>query len=432
MVSLGFTSSSLARYSYSSYPLSGKRNLAVEINRIIQNSPRATIGIAVKSMKYGDTLYSYNEQHLFVPASTMKLFTAEAALLYLGPEYKFPTRILTDASSIKNGVLNGNLYLVHSGDPSLTYDDIGALVSNLKAQKINTITGNIYIDTTAYDQENFGPGWIWGDTRYCYGAPINASIINHNCLSFRTATPVQVSHRNHHRHRRSQRVYTGSSVVTNILAYNKFVLQNLFKQVGIRVGGVITAGTAPAHLPQIASHESKPLHTLVSEMLKMSDNIIAGSLFKKLGELYTKRQGSWSNGSKAVSHILSQRANVNTSRISLLDGSGLSPENLATPSQMLQVLDFAYHNYDTSYELISALPIAGVDGTLKHRLQNIAWKVRAKTGTMSGVRSLAGYVISSNKEPLAFVIMVNGRDGAGWQYKEMEDKIVTALTRYAR
>src|SRR6185312_9036294 len=116
----------------------------------------------------------------------------------------------------------------------------------------------------------------------------------------------------------------------------------------------------------------------------------------------------------------------------VLDGSGLSPSNLTTPSQMMQVLDFAFHNSTSNEPFVSALPIAGVDGTLKHRMGNIARKVRAKTGTISGVVSLAGYVISYDKEPLAFVIMINGNKGLTWRYKELEDKIATTLTRYKR
>ena len=134
----------------------------------------------------------------------------------------------------------------------------------------------------------------------------------------------------------------------------------------------------------------------------------------------------------AVSQILSKHAGVNLVGLRVLDGSGLSPENLTTSAQMMQVLDFAYHHYPTSYEFISALPIAGVDGTLKHRMWNIARKVRAKTGTISGVVSLAGYVESGDKEPLAFVILINGNKGLGWQYKALEDKIATTLTRYHR
>src|SRR4029079_16672030 len=96
------------------------------------------------------------------------------------------------------------------------------------------------------------------------------------------------------------------------------------------------------------------------------------------------------------------------------------------------VLSFVYRHPGTSEAFWDALPIAGVDGTLKNRLGNVARKVRAKTGTISGVVSLAGYVTTSDKEMLAFVILVNGNKGLTWKYRELEDKIVTALSQYKR
>ena len=220
--------------------------------------------------------------------------------------------------------------------------------------------------------------------------------------------------------------------MTDAVQYNKMLLSDLFRRAGIKINGEITAGTAQPDLSTLATHESKPLQQLISDMLKKSDNIIAGSLLKKMGEIFTRSPGTWENGGNAVEHILSQKASVDIWRMNIIDGSGLSRYNQVTPSQMLQVLDFAFHNYATNYDFISALPIAGVDGTLKHRMRNILRKVRAKTGTMSGIVSLAGYTVSADKEPIAFVIMVNGRNGYGWKYREMEDKIVTLLTKYKR
>jgi D-alanyl-D-alanine carboxypeptidase/D-alanyl-D-alanine-endopeptidase (penicillin-binding protein 4) len=453
----------------------GTGNLAAEINRILNNSgTNAAVGVYIKSMKYNDTLYTRNEERLFVPASILKVVTAQAALLYLGPEYKFPTRFVTDAPVV-NGVINGNLYLVHSGDPSLTYYDLADLMSALKSQKIQRINGNIYIDNTAYDQQNYGPGWIWNDKRFCYAAPINASIINHNCLSFRITPGKTPGHpanivddpkyylssiqnevitKASSARSCSLRLGTNtdgtisvsgcmpkgrnvqgvSSVIYDVMEYNKSMVRDLFRNAGIQVTGTIMPGAAPSNLPVLAIHESKPLHVLVNEMLKMSDNIIAGSIFKKIGAIYSQSPGTWENGRSAVSQILSERAGIDTMRMHILDGSGLSRENQISPAQMMQVLDFGFHHYATNYEFISSLPISGVDGTLKRRLRNISWKVRAKTGTMSmsGVVSLAGYAISRDKEPIAFVIIFNGRNGMGWKFREAEDKIVTALTKFSR
>jgi len=458
----------------SSSAIYNDKMLAKEINRILEEvRPHATVGIRVKSMRNGKVIYSKNEHQLLMPASILKILTAEAALLYLGPEYRFSTDFLTDAKSMTHGTVHGNLYLVHSGDPSLTYYDLTDLMATLKSQQIHTVTGNVYIDTTAYDQVQYGPGWVWDDTRYCYAAPISASIIDHNCLPLKIvpakaigkAANIIPNPRYYYSgiengvitrgsHSPTCYIHLGvsdknmisisgcmpkghysrgvSTVITNVSEYDKNLVKNLFNRFGIQVEGTVLLGAASKPtLSPIASHASKPLHHLITDMLKKSDNIIAGSLFKKIGELYTHQPGSWKNGSLAVKDILFKQAAINSTQMNIIDGSGLSRDNLITPAQMMQVLDFAYHNDKTNYEFISALPIAGVDGTLKRRLSNIPRKVRAKTGTMSGVVSLAGYALSKNKESLAFVIIFNDQNGNGWKYRELEDKIVTALTHYS-
>ena len=457
-------------YARTSATIFGTQNLTAEINQAVSTvNPNATVGITIKSMKYGDTVYSRNEKNLFIPASTLKIYTAEAALLYLGPEYKFGTRFVTDANSQVDGKLRGNLYLVNSGDPTFTYYDLADMMESLRAQNIQEIDGNVYIDNTAYDQVTTAPGWVGKDKQSCYGAPISASIINHNCFSFRVKATddnnrLSTLLNNTHYYqvaldnagdsktcyiklnKSSKSVLSisgcisnghntlGSSVITNVMQYDKLLLQDLFKRAGIRVHGDFAPGIATPGLPELAKHESRPLKKMVTQMLKMSDNIIAGSLFKKIGELFTHRPGTWESGGNAVGQILSKNANLDLWRISLIDGSGVSRYNQVTPNQMMQLLDFAFHNEATNREFISALPVAGIDGTLKHRMRNIAWRVRAKTGTMgdTGVVSLAGYAISADKEPFAIVIIINGRHGSVWQYREFEDKIMNYLTHYTR
>ena len=271
------------------------------------------------------------------------------SLLYLGSDYHFTSSLLTDAVNINNGIVNGNVYLVLSGDPTLTYTDLIDLITPLNQQHIQEITGNVYIDTTAYDQANYGPGWEGDDKRNCFAAPINASIINHNCLSLQMSPGKKIGQianivPNPHyyyaainnevvtkrAHLRSCYIQLGmdesntlslsgcmpkgkyawgfSTTISDVLAYNKSLIQNLFQHYNISVKGSIMTGLAPDHLASIASHESKSLNILVKEMLKMSDNIIAGSLFKKLGETYAHQPGSWQNGSIAVKTILKNKA----------------------------------------------------------------------------------------------------------------------------
>jgi len=295
-----------------------------EINYIVApNTASADIGIYVKSMRHGDVLYGRNINQSLTPASTMKVMTAEAALVYLGPDYRFSTQLLTDAKSLKNGVLQGNLYIVLSGDPSLTYENLADLMLTLQSQNIQAVSGNVYIDSTAYDQRFYGPGWVWNDKNYCYAAPISASIINHNCLPFKIA-PSKVSGgqarvvtspkyfypgiRNSvvTKARRSRdcglkmstntnstigldgcmsqgRYEWGMSyVVADIPEYNRTLFKTLLNRMGVNVYGTVTFGSSSKNLSMIGSHASKPLRDLIKDMLKKSDNIIAGALFKKL------------------------------------------------------------------------------------------------------------------------------------------------------
>jgi len=454
----------------------GQDDLTAQIREAIKNiDPDAEVGIQVRSMKSGKTLYALNTQHLFTPASTMKILTAEAALIFLGPNYHFVTQLVTDAKSSDNGLLNGNVWVINSGDPSLTYYDMTDLMVTLKSQEIYGIHGNVYIDNSAYDQDNVAPGWLWKDRQYYYAAPINASIINHNFVSF-SLLPGKKSNQNaqlvknpkyfyadiknsivtRSRHARGCHVsvtsdpdntinlngclaaghYSRSAtvVINDIQRYDKSLMQHLFRHSGIHLNGNVQNGVAPLGLFQLAVHESKPLHTLINDMLKNSDNTIAGSLFKKLGEIHSRSPGTWANGQKAVTEILQKYAALNPSQLKIIDGVGLSANNQVTPEQLMRVLDYAFHNEQTSYEFISALPIAGLDGTLKHRLKHIAGRVRAKTGTMAneGISSLAGYAVSKDHEPIAFVVIVNGRKGNVWKYRELEDRIATSLARFTR
>lgn len=431
--------------------LYGKTQLADALNRVIRvGQANANLSVYVKSMQNGETLYSHNINHPLTPASTLKILTAEAALIYLGSNYKFTTQILTDAKKIKNGILQGNLYVVLSGDPSLTYEDLGELLRYLPEQQIYGIAGNVYIDQTAYDQLYYGPGWVSKDKSYCYGAPIGASIINHNCLPFRLMPPTASTRSIQLARRKNVCSLSLSSdlsnlltidgcmtknsnityVVTDVPQYTRTLIKSLLQRHAVTVYGQVGFKPAPNHLSLMSRHSSKSLDLLIHDMLKKSNNIIAGAIFKKLGQLYTGRPGSWENGSLAVSNILAKHAGMSASGLRILDGSGLSKDNLATSQQMMQILDFAYHH--AAHNFMQSLPISGVDGTLKNRMKHIPRKIRAKTGTISGVVSLAGYASTLDKEQLAFVIMINGNKNMGWRYKSLEDQIVTLLTKYKK
>jgi len=271
--------------------------LANQLNYIINSvDSNADIGVYVKSMRNGEQLYSRNIHKPLTPASTLKVLTAVAGLVFLKPDYRFSTQLLTDAQSVKNGVLQGNLYVVLGGDPSLTYNDLVELMQNLQTQQISGISGNVYIDNTAYDQSFYGPDWVPKDKGYCYAAPISASIINHNCIPFKV-TPAKVAGQAAHietfpnffyptiknyvvtkPNRSPCSVHLSSDissgleidgcmpkgkdawgvsyVVTDIPEYNRALFKGVLNQMSIKVFGTVTFGTAPKNPSMIAHHAS--------------------------------------------------------------------------------------------------------------------------------------------------------------------------------
>jgi D-alanyl-D-alanine carboxypeptidase/D-alanyl-D-alanine-endopeptidase (penicillin-binding protein 4) len=454
------------------------QNVTQRINHLLNTFPEdLNIGIVVQDMQNGNLLYSRNANRLFMPASNMKLLTAIAALSYLGPNYTFPTQLLTDAPwhtsiPVKTS-LTGNLHLKFSGDPNLDFNQLEALLAKLKAAGISTIKGNLYLDTSTYDQAELGPGWMWDDLNYAFAAPISAFMLEHNRIKFNLLPahqvgmlskilPVEQSSAFKFVHINNQVVtvnnnytceiriesdkqnnYTLSGcikanqppicvelAIRNLKLYARAALEYLLNKQHLKLQGVISYGTCPVTAMIIAQHSSNPLAMLTTEMLKDSDNLIAGTLFKTLGAHYYQQKGTWQNGSSASQAILQQQlTDINWNRISIKDGSGMSSYNLVTPQLLGDVLYTAYQQPQLRDYLWNALAIAGVDGTLKHRMLNTLGhnNVRAKTGTMASVSALSGYLTTRSQHTLAFVILINGFSAAPEAYQQLEDRLCEQL-----
>ena len=193
----------------------------------------------------------------------------------------------------------------------------------------------------------------------------------------------------------------------------------------VRSGTVISNGK---DLKLIASHDSAPLSVLVVQMMKKSDNLIANSLFKTVGAHYSQTMASWQSSAAAEKDILT-KSGVDTQGMVIIDGSGLSRDNRVSPDQFSQVLLAAYRDPRIFQDYLQALPVGGMNGTLRNRLgsRDIIGKVKAKTGSMHGISSLSGYVETKNGKTLAFSIVVNGFVGALYPYRSMEDKLCRVL-----
>lgn len=464
--------------SFAYYDESGQDSSLLSIqqnlNNILSHFRGFNTGVSILSLSTGRVLYQHNANRGFVPASTLKLFTGIAALDYLGPHFQFKTRFLTNSGAqIQNGVLTGNLYIKFSGDPYLTLDDLKDMLEGLNEQHINRVQGNIVIDDTVIDRSTWPPGRVIDDRIFCYAAPVTATIINRNCFSVsvkpnhllhptitKSNTNLGIVIDNHAvtKHLRqkgysldlkpntaSKNHYTLSGYLSpkmgplsfavalqnpNLATYD--IVAGLLRKYSIRYSNLIYGKTPPL-AKSLAENSSPELAFLIKNMLKKSDNLIADSLLKKLGEQYFSVQGSWKTGRNAVQAILANKTDIDFKQLVMVDGSGLSRNNIVTPNAFVKLLNFAYTQLPDSDLFFESLPQSGIDGTLKHRLGGSALgKIHAKTGSMHGISSLAGYVRTANNQVLAFSILINdpiqGKNNQGG-YRLLENRICEFLAR---
>ncbi len=376
--------------------------LQADIDAILQDVlfTIASISIKVVAVETGEVIYAKNAHKLHHPASTTKLFTAATALAKLGSDYQFETTLYTDESTETQAI--GNIYFKGSADPVLQSDDIVKLCDALVQTGIKLIHEDIVVDETYFDTVREGPGWMWDDK------PLRIS-----ALSIRNVEPD---------------AKTGSRAIAC-----GHLLKTILMQKGINIGGQVTTGKVPPDARSIAKHLSPPLADIIKLMNKPSDNWIAEMLFKAIGAEVKGEPGTWKKGRETVTEFLGEIMEE-PSVHRFVDGSGLSRYNLLNAELLTKLLIYMYHNFELMPEYMASLPIAGVDGTLKNRMQGMyAEKVlRAKTGTLSGVSALAGYTKTADGEVFAFGILISHYVGSATTARGIQDKIGNYLTRFSR
>ena len=376
--------------------------LQADIDAILQDVlfTTASISIKVVAVETGEVIYAKNAHKLHHPASTTKLFTAATALAKLGSDYQFETTLYTDESTETQAI--GNIYFKGSADPVLQSNDIVKLCDTLVQTGIKSIHGDIVVDETYFDTVREGPGWMWDDK------PLRIS-----ALSIRNVEPD---------------AKTGSRAIAC-----GHLLKTILIQKGINIGGQVTTGKVPSDARSIAKHLSPPLADIIKLMNKPSDNWIAEMLFKAIGAEVKGEPGTWKKGRETVTEFLGEIMEEPPAH-RFVDGSGLSRYNLLNAELLTKLLIYMYHNFELMPEYMASLPIAGVDGTLKNRMQGMyAEKVlRAKTGTLSGVSALSGYTKTADGKVFAFGILISHYVGSATTARGIQDKIGNLLTLFSR
>lgn len=345
---------------------------------------RTQLGLMVYDLSADSVLYSYGGKQTMRPASTMKLLTSVTALDLLGVGYAYRT-YLYYKGKISEGVLSGDVWIVGSMDPLFDETDMRVFAETLHRVGVDTIRGRIIQDTSFKEEQLLGEGWCWDDD--------NPQL-----------TPLLISRK------------------------DEFASQ--FKDELMKCGVVVDAPISAGRLPRdkdvlLVCSRSHSLNEVLVPMMKESDNLYAESMFFQIAASMGKRPAEAAHARQQIKQLLA-KAGVNGVQYRIADGSGLSLYNYVTPELMVLLLRYAYLKRDVMAALYPALPVAGVDGTLKKRMtKGAAYEnVHAKTGTLSGISSLAGYCRAENRHMLAFCIINQGvmkhADGRAFQDKVCE------------
>jgi D-alanyl-D-alanine carboxypeptidase/D-alanyl-D-alanine-endopeptidase (penicillin-binding protein 4) len=443
---------------------------------------RALVAIRIESIDRDDVLFRHNDERLVLPASNQKILTTAAAAEVLGWDYRFTTTLFP-AGPVRNGVLDGDLVVVGTGDPTFStrYEGAGVVFGRwadaLRAAGIRTIAGRLVGDARAFSNEPWGTGWAWDDLQNAFAAPVGALVVNDSVAPVvvtPAATPGQpaavqmapdagltleadvvTSHAGAATILRFERS-PGSAVlrvtgsigagaapveravaVLDATAHFLAVLRAALESRGILLtGGVVDAAHAAASAAPLDSplveHHSPPLREIAATTMRTSHNLHAESLMRAVA----RREAlvAHTQAARSVIGAVLERWGIPADAVVLMDGSGLSRYNLVTAAALMTVLRRMATDARHREDWLAAFPAGGGDGTLARRFVDGAarGRVRAKSGTLRSTRALSGYVRTGGGELLAFVMVVNNVAGPPQDVEGILDRAVERLASFAR
>jgi D-alanyl-D-alanine carboxypeptidase/D-alanyl-D-alanine-endopeptidase (penicillin-binding protein 4) len=444
----------------------------------------ANWGVLIQSLDTGRVWYERNADKLFVPASNEKILTTSAALLTLGPDFTFKT-YLCHTGEIRGSTLDGDLVVFGNGDPTLytrfggqPLDAFREWAAALRDRGIRHVTGDVIGDDNAFDDDHIGSGWSYDGLAAWYSAEFGALMLNEDYVDLTITPPPTVDGQatiasnlpssyytvvnrletvEHGRNRASihrepnsnEIVLTGTVVageasfeesptITNPTLFYVTVLREVLIGAGIEVQGqardcddIPGWQHRPEDFPRLAVRTSPPLADIVHVLLKRSQNLYAETLAHTLG-WYRTGLGSFRAGREEVQSQLATFG-VAPDTYAYRDGSGLSRYDLVSPRQIVDILRGMRQS--RVWEVWrDSLPIAGVDGTIRSRMRGTAAQgnVRAKTGTLSYVRALSGYVTTADGENLVFSTIVNNYLLPTRAAESIQDDVMVMLATFDR
>lgn len=435
----------------------------------------ADAAIAVYDLTSKQMVYSHRSNKLCRPASTLKLITSIAALDRLGTSYELHTSLYASGTWEADSILHGDLYIVGAFDSEFTIADLDTLIAAIPQAGIRSITGSVIADVSMADTTYWGSGWCWDDapaafqpyysplllekgcveihvsptrkdstaTITCYPPSAWYEIDNHTCCYNDSAGALQITR--DWQHGSNRITLTGnvertlSKKMSLYTADRHFMalLTERMLRAGIGIGET-RYGICPPTAQHIATIQ-RPITAIVHQALKESDNLSAEALLYHLAAASGKSYATAADAIKRTDSMLLRIHNTYypTERPSyphkIVDGSGLSNYNMISAQMLLDVLRYAYDNEEIRSIITEGLPHSGIDGTLKNRMgtKEMRNRIVAKTGSMTGISTLAGYAHTSDAHTLAFVIM-NQNVMKLSQARAWQDKVCRAIVTAKR
>ncbi len=446
------------------------KKVTKEFNKILDDDyfQSTILAVDIYDLTTKKVVYRNRPKLLLHPASNLKLITTSTALEYLGPDYTFKTSVYY-TGIIMDSICYGDVYIVGGFDPDFTTKDLDTVVTKIKEFGIKEIRGDLYGDVSKMDSLFWGNGWMWDDdpsTDFPYMSPliindaavkivyrpgiigkeINYELIPQtnffNVVNESVTTKEDTSNFEITRNwltRGNKISITGDisykeeqdTVELNVVN-SEFYFMYLFKEKleknSVLVRGKIDTLKLPDFAKQIYVHKRKFID-VIDNLNKESDNLSAEMTLRALALEYGEGKATAKKGIEIIDSLIT-KVGLDYNDYKIVDGSGVSHYNLVTPELILEILKYMYIKSKKNYRILfHSLPIAGVDGTLKDRMKKgRAYKnVHAKTGTLSGVSTLSGYLLSKNRHRIAFSIFIQNYVKSGRIARYYQDKICKFL-----
>src|SRR2546423_3587805 len=383
-------------------------------------------GVLIVNPRTGDTLYSKNAGKLFMPASNMKIITSAVALALLGPDYTYKTTFLADGP-VRDSLLDGNLLVIGRGDPTVSDNMRGvattvmdALADSVRAHGIRQVSASLARVGNAFPDSVHGYGWEWDDLGEYYAAGVDELIFNEGMAPTMLRPPPDTLR---------DSLYSWPARDPASAYLNAFNHALVRREITVESGELDSILPTPIKMDTLFTFISLPMRSIVPALMKPSQNQIAEILLKTIG-LERGGMGTADSARKIVGQQLLAWG-VQPDGFIIRDGSGLSRHDLVSPETLVRVLDRIQQ--DTAFAVFyNAMPIAGVDGTLKDRMKGTPAEgnVHAKTGSIAESRALSGYVTTADGERLIFSILANNWTTPSSAVTGIADQIAAALAAY--